>query len=259
MLIPKINTPTSITRLKFISLMYIVFLVLYADGLNIIDDLKAYIVAKEVEIVEKDLTIKVKDSLIIDKDITIADQVEIINRIDANVSVGVDKVYRHVDKKLDLRLPKGELISKVMTSSGIIKKKGNGFIFRPGKGNVAKITVMGPTQRVVKEYAIQEIPRATLSILGETDLPKSSLLGSEIELSFEDFPYNINAKVTQFTLKTPGRAGVHVKGSMMNAKANTAIKRSRAGSTIRITDVVVSDGTKYHFKKPADLIITILK
>ena len=91
-----------------------------------------------------------------------------------------------------------------------------------------------------KLFRIKNIPAPAGAIGGTTGISKgakSRLEVSQITAKLEDFLYDLNFQVTQFTFKAQGQAAVIVNGDRVNAQCKAAMARASRGDQITISDI----------------------
>lgn len=165
----------------------------------------------------------------------------------ANISADkMNVVYRGLPNPMTISFA-GISDDKVTASApGLTRATGNGkYNLNPGSGTTVTVSVTGklPDGKPVsdkKEFRIKNIPGPMGAIGGETGTskgPKSRLEVSQITAKLNDFVYDLNFKVTQFTFKVPGQAAVVVNGDRVNAQCKAALARAGRGDQVTIFDI----------------------
>lgn len=165
----------------------------------------------------------------------------------ANISADkMNVVYRGLPNPMTISFA-GISDDKVTASApGLTRATGNGkYNLNPGSGTSVTVSVTGklPDGKAVsdkKEFRIKNIPGPMGAIGGETGTskgPKSRLEVSQITAKLNDFVYDLNFKVTQFTFKVPGQAAVVVNGDRVNAQCKAALARAGRGDQVTIFDI----------------------
>jgi len=165
----------------------------------------------------------------------------------ANISADkMNVVYRGLPNPMTISFA-GISDDKVTASApGLTRASGNGkYNLNPGSGTSVMVSVTGklPDGKAVsdkKEFRIKNIPGPMGAIGGETGTskgPKSRLEVSQITAKLNDFVYDLDFKVTQFTFKVPGQAAVVVNGDRVNAQCKAALARAGRGDQVTIFDI----------------------
>ncbi|MCG2430748.1 gliding motility protein GldM [Aequorivita xiaoshiensis] len=175
-------------------------------------------------------------------------------------------VYRGVDNPMTVSIP-GIPNNKVNASApGLSKVSGSKYVMRPGSGRTVTITASGtlPDGTGVKtpaEFRIKDIPAPVGAIRGETGLVRMQRQGLEISsvsAVLEDFDFDINLRVSGFSLKVPGQPTVRVNGTKLNGAAKSAIRKAGRGETVQIFDINAKvSGSGVMLKKTAPVIIEL--
>ena len=177
-------------------------------------------------------------------------------------------VYRGVENPMTISIP-GIPDSKVKASApGLKRSKGSKYIMIPGKGREITINASGSLpdgQRVntKSKFRIKDIPAPQGTVrkqTGNITIPKSSLNVASIGAVLEDFDFDITLQTVSFKFKVPGQPTINVRGSKLNDKAKSALRRARAGQTVQIFDIKVKNpkNPNYRFKKVSPVICEIV-
>nr|MBF6609400.1 gliding motility protein GldM [Flavobacterium sp.] len=123
--------------------------------------------------------------------------------------------------------------------------KPGAYNLTPGSGNEVTVSVTGklPDGATVsdkKTFRIKNIPGPAGAIAGTTGTvkgQKSRLEVSQISAVLEDFAYDLNFQVTQFSFKVSGQPTVIVNGDRVNAQCKAALARAGRGDQVVISDI----------------------
>ena len=165
----------------------------------------------------------------------------------ANISADkMNVVYRGLPNPMTISFA-GISDDKVTASApGLARATGNGkYNLNPGSGTEVKVSVTAklPDGKPVsdsKVFRIKNIPAPAGAIGGVTGVQKgakSRLEVSQITAKLEDFLYDLNFQVVQFTFKAQGQAAVIVNGDRVNAQCKAAMARATRGDQISIFDI----------------------
>ena len=165
----------------------------------------------------------------------------------ANISADkMNVVYRGLPNPMTISFA-GISDDKVTASApGLARATGNGkYNLNPGSGTEVKVSVTAklPDGKPVsdsKVFRIKNIPAPAGAIGGVTGVQKgakSRLEVSQITAKLEDFLYDLNFQVVQFTFKAQGQAAVIVNGDRVNAQCKAAMARATRGDQITISDI----------------------
>ena len=176
-------------------------------------------------------------------------------------------VYRGVANPMSISIP-GIPNNKVSASaSGLKKVSGSKYVMNPQKGRNVTITASGTLpdgQRVSSksEFRIKDIPRPSGSISkqsGSVKLPRGNVEIGTIGAMLEDFDFDLNLKVSGFKFKVPGQPTVSVKGSRLDARAKSALKRAKRGGVVQIFDInaYISNNKGYKLKKVSPVVVEL--
>jgi gliding motility-associated protein GldM len=177
-------------------------------------------------------------------------------------------VYRGVANPMTISVP-GIPDNRVKVNApGLKKATGLGkYTMSPGKGKEVKINVSatlpdGSPVTSSSVFRIKGIPAPVATArnqYGMIKMPKTTVQKVTIGAALPDFVFDLNLKITGFSLKVPGSPTVIVKGTKMNAAAIRALGKARKGDQITIFDVKASlvGNSGYFLKKVNPLVIQI--
>ncbi len=177
-------------------------------------------------------------------------------------------VYRGVANPITISVPGVPDNAIKASAAGMKKAKGLGkYTISPGKGKEVRINVSAtlPDGSPVKSsstFRIKDIPAPTATARGQYGLikmPKTTVQKVTIGAALPDFVFDLNLKVSGFSMKVPGSPTVIVKGTKMNGAAIRALGKARKGDMITIFDVKASliGNSGYYLKKVGTLNIQI--
>lgn len=154
----------------------------------------------------------------------------------------------------------------VSVSSGSLRKTADGkYVLRPAGARSVLITASGklPDGKVVsdkKEFRIKPVPKPFGTIRGEYAArgPVGNLNVVTIGAKFDDFDFDVNLQVTQFTIIFPGIGSQVINGTKLNAAAQRMAERLKPGDVVRITKIKTKlSGVSLVMKDAADATYTI--
>ncbi|NMH27577.1 type IX secretion system motor protein PorM/GldM [Flavobacterium silvaticum] len=164
----------------------------------------------------------------------------------ANISADkMNVVYRGLPNPMTISIA-GIADSDVKASAPGLSSSGKGkYNLNPGSGTEVIVNVNGklPDGKSVtdkKVFRIKNIPGpqgAIGGVIGNTKGAKSRLEVSQVSAKLEDFLYDLDFRVTQFTFKVPGQAAVVVTGDRVNAQCKAALARASRGDLVVISDI----------------------
>ncbi len=177
-------------------------------------------------------------------------------------------VYRGVLNPITISVPGVPDNAIKANAPGMKKAKGLGkYTLSPGKGKEVKINVSaklpdGSPVTSSSTFRIKDIPAPAATArnqYGLVKMPKTTLQKVTIGAALPDFVFDLNLKVTGFSMKVPGSPTVIVKGTKMSGAAIRALGKARKGDQITIFDVKASlvGNSGYYLKKVSPLIIQI--
>ncbi|NUY81777.1 gliding motility protein GldM [Flavobacterium sp. MAH-1] len=186
----------------------------------------------------------------------------------ANISADkMNVVYRGLPNPMTISVA-GVADSDVKASAPGLSSSGKGkYNLNPGGGTevVVNVNAKLPDGKSVtdkKVFRIKNIPGpqgAIGGIVGDTKGAKSRLEVSQVSAKLEDFLYDLNFRVTQFTFKVPGQAAVVVNGDRVNAQCKAALARASRGDQVTISDIktVIEGAPNITTKKCSPVIYEI--
>jgi len=164
----------------------------------------------------------------------------------ANISADkMNVVYRGLPNPMTISIA-GIADSDVKASAPGLSSSGKGkYNLNPGGGTEVVVSVNGklPDGKSVtdkKVFRIKNIPGPQGAIggqIGDTKGAKSRLEVSTVSAKLEDFLYDLDFRVTQFTFKVPGQAAVVVNGDKVDSRCKAALARATRGDVITISDI----------------------
>lgn len=178
-------------------------------------------------------------------------------------------VYIGLDNPISVTV-EGITSDKVTASAtnGTLKKTGNGkFMFTPSAGKEAVITATGtmPDGKAITSkqvFRIRPLPRPRGLIRGEPDAkgPAGNLAQVTISAKMEDFEFETNLRVTQYTIVFPGLGSEVVNGGgALPASAQSKANRLRPGDVVRIVNIKAKlvENPNVVIKDPSNATFTI--
>jgi len=177
-------------------------------------------------------------------------------------------VYRGVQNPITISMPGVPDNVVKATAPGMKKAKGLGkYMLSPGKGKEVKINVSatlpdGSPVRSSSSFRIKDIPGPVATARGQygmIKMPKTTVQKVTVGAALPDFVFDLNLRVSGFSMKVPGSPTVIVKGTKMNGAAIRSLGKARKGDQITIFDVKASlvGNSGYFLKKVSPLIIQI--
>lgn len=155
----------------------------------------------------------------------------------------------------------------VSASSGTLRKTGDGkYILQPAQAKEVVITATGvlsdgKTVSDKKVFRIKPIPKPLGTVRGEYAAKGSAqnLKLVTIGARFEDFEFDVNLNVTEFTIIFPGGLGSNViSGSKLDDSAQRKAERLKPGDIVRITGIKTKiSGLTIPVKPATDATFTI--
>ncbi len=166
-----------------------------------------------------------------------------------SATISADKmnvVYRGVTNPMTISFA-GISADKVSASAPGLRSAGKPgqFLMNPGSGAQVTINVSGtlPDNSKVsdkKVFRVKSIPAPTGSIGGEIGVvkgAKSRLEVSQVTAKMLDFDFQVDLKVSGFSLKVTGQPTVVVNGDRVNAQCKAALARAGRGDQVTISDI----------------------
>lgn len=167
----------------------------------------------------------------------------------SSATISADKmnvVYIGLDNPISVTV-EGITSDKVnaTATNGTLKKVGNGkYMLTPSPGKEVVITATGtmPDGKAITSkqvFRIKAIPRPRGTIRGDYDAsgPTNNLEQVTIGARMEDFEFDVNLRVTQFTIVFPGLGSEVVNGTSLNESAKSKARRLRPGDVVRIINI----------------------
>ncbi len=164
-------------------------------------------------------------------------------------NISADKmnvVYRGLPNPMTISFA-GISDDKVNANAPGLSKTGKAgqYMLKPGQGTEVTVSVTGelPDKSKVsgkKVFRIKNIPGPQGAIggnVGNDKGAKSRLEVSTITAKLEDFAYDLDFNVTQFTFKVPGQPAIVVNGNKVDPRCRAALARAGRGDVITIYDI----------------------
>ncbi len=167
-------------------------------------------------------------------------------------------LYRGVPNPIDVSVPGVSPDKLQVTCAGCsISGSEGSYVARAGRGTEATIKVSAEINGKMKsigdmEFRVKRIPPPTAMIAGKTEgkISRSALSGTQgVGAFLPDFPFNINYRVTSFTVRAQKgeyTQTIRVSGNQFNSEVRSLIQDMRPGSDISFTNIQAKgpDGTK---------------
>ncbi|MGG7033693.1 MAG: gliding motility protein GldM [Flavobacterium sp.] len=187
-----------------------------------------------------------------------------------SATIAADKmnvVYRGVENPMTISFA-GVSDNNVTASAPGLRKLGTSgkYMMSPGSGSEVTINVNAklPDGKVVsdkKSYRIKNIPAPQGAIggqVGGAKGAKSRLEVSQITAVLQDFDFELNLRVVQFSLKVPGQPTVVVNGDRVNAQCKAALAKATRGDQVTISDIKTKlEGSDLMLKQTTPVIYEI--
>lgn len=187
-----------------------------------------------------------------------------------SATISADKmnvVYRGVINPISVSFA-GIGEDKVKASApGLSQASGKGkYNMSPGQGSETTITVTGtlPNGQTVsdkKSFRIKSIPAPQGAIAGAVGIVKGTaqrLSVCQISAILQDFDFELNLRVVQFSLKAPGQPTVVVNGDRVNSQCKNALARVTRGDQVTIADIKTKlEGSELILRQTAPVIYEI--
>ncbi len=164
-------------------------------------------------------------------------------------TISADKmnvVYRGVVNPMTISFA-GVSDDKVNASAPGLSKSGKAgkYNISPGSGTEMTIQVSatlpdGSKVSDKKPFRIKNIPAPVGAIGGNVGTDKGSksrLEVSQVSAKLEDFDFDVNLNVVQFSFKVPGQPTVIVNGDRVNGQCKAALARASRGDQVIIQDI----------------------
>ena len=177
-------------------------------------------------------------------------------------------VYRGVDNPMTISIP-GIPNNKVnATAPGLKSLGGSSYVVRPSRGEFLRIKAKGvlPDGSEVStttRFRIKDVPEPSGTVRGEfgsVRMSRSELERTIVGAVLVDFDFDLPIAVSSFKMKIPNQPTIEIKGSRMDAKAVSAIRRASRGDVIRIFDIKTypTTDTSYFLKPARQVIVEII-
>jgi gliding motility-associated protein GldM len=177
-------------------------------------------------------------------------------------------VYRGVDNPMTISIP-GIPNNKVKaTAPGLKALGGSSYTVRPSRGEFLKIEARGELPdgsqvTTATQFRIKDVPAPSGTVRGEfgsVRMSRSELEKTIVGAELVDFDFDLPIAVSGFKMKIPNQPTIEVKGSRMDAKAVSAIRRASRGDVVRIFDIKTypTTDTSYFLKPAAQVIVEII-
>lgn len=188
-----------------------------------------------------------------------------------SATISADKmnvVYRGVSNPMTISFA-GVPDNKVTASApGLSKGSGVGkYVMRPGSGREVTINVSGtlPGGERVSDNAtfrIKDIPKPTGTIRGEdgsVSMQRGSLEIASVGAKLDDFDFDLPLTVSSFKFKVPGQPTMTVRGTKLDSRAKSALRKAKRGSNVQIFDIQaqIRGNSSYKLKKVSPVIIEL--
>lgn len=187
-----------------------------------------------------------------------------------SATISADKmnvVYRGVTNPMTISFA-GISADKVSAAAPGLSSAGKpgSYKMNPGSGTEVAINVTGtlPDNSKVSDkkiFRIKSIPAPTGCIGGEYGVvkgAKSRLEVSQISAKMLDFDFEVNLRVTGFSLKVAGQATVVVSGDRVNAQCKAALAKAGRGDQVTISDIKTKlEGSDILLSRTAPVIYEI--
>ena len=187
-----------------------------------------------------------------------------------SATISADKmnvVYRGVTNPITISFAGVSDNNVTASAPGMTKGSGVGkYNINPGQGNELTINVSaklpdGKSVADKKMFRIKSIPApagAIGGVVGMTKGQKSRLEVSQITAVLQDFDFEVNLKVVQFTMYAPGQPPVTVNGDRVNSECKSALSRLTRGQQVIISDIKTNlVGSDIKLKQTANVIYEI--
>ncbi len=177
-------------------------------------------------------------------------------------------VYRGVDNPMTISIP-GIPNNKVKaTAPGLKALGGSSYTVRPSRGEFLRIETKGELPdgsqvTTTTQFRIKDVPAPSGTVRGEfgsVRMSRSELEKTIVGAELVDFDFDLPIAVSGFKMKIPNQPTIEVKGSRMDAKAVSAIRRASRGDVVRIFDIKTypTTDTSYFLKPAAQVIVEII-
>lgn len=187
------------------------------------------------------------------------------------VVISADKmnvVYRGVDNPMTISIP-GIPNNKVKaTAPGLKSLGGSSYTVRPSRGAFLRIEAKGELPdgsqvTTTTQFRIKDVPAPSGTVRGEFGslrMSRSELEKTIVGAELVDFDFDLPIAVSGFKMKIPNQPTLEIKGSRMDSRAVSAIRRASRGDIVRIFDIKTypTTDTSYFLKPAAQVIVEII-
>ncbi|MCX2763632.1 gliding motility protein GldM [Aquimarina muelleri] len=177
-------------------------------------------------------------------------------------------VYRGVNNPMTISIPG---VPSVNASAPGLKKLGGAgkYMMNVTTVRAREVSIKvsgklpnGATVSDSKKFRIKDIPRPVGTVRGEDGsikMARNAVEISSIGAILPDFDFDIKLKVTGFKFKVEGQPTVSVNGGRLNAKAKSALRKAKRGSSVQIIDIKAQLTTNagYKLKKISPVIVEL--
>ncbi|WP_108867421.1 gliding motility protein GldM [Aquimarina aquimarini] len=177
-------------------------------------------------------------------------------------------VYRGVQNPMTISIPGVPAVSA--SAPGLRKAGGAGkYMMNVTSVKAREVSIKvsgklpnGTTVSDSKKFRIKGIPRPVGTVRGEDGsikMARNALEISSVGAILPDFDFDIKLKVTGFKFKVEGQPTVRVPGGRLNAKAKSALRKAKRGSSIQIIDIKAQLATNsgYKLKKISPVVVEL--
>ncbi len=166
-----------------------------------------------------------------------------------SATISADKmnvVYRGVKNPMTISFAGVSDNNVIANAPGLVKAgKPGQYMMSPGQGVEVPIQVSatlpdGTKVSDKKVFRIKNIPTPQGAIAkqsGELKGSKSRLENSEITVELPDFDFDLNLRVTQFTMRISGKPSVVVNGNRLDARAKSALATLGRGDIVTFSEI----------------------
>jgi gliding motility-associated protein GldM len=172
---------------------------------------------------------------------------------DKNISVvSADRlniVYRGVPNPIKVAYPGAD--SLIVSAPGLKKVEGrNNYVLTPGQGNEVTLSITailpdGNRKSEKKIFRIKGLPAPVGAIygnyFGSLTLTKQELKDAVVEISMQDFLFDVNMVVRGFTIGISGKRSITIEGNTMSLDAIKMIDKLKKGQQVIIDNILYGD------------------
>ncbi len=189
-----------------------------------------------------------------------------------SATISADKmnvVYRGVKNPMTISFAGVSDNNVSATAQGLTRVKGSQYMLDPSriKGREVTINVTGKLPdgaapaKDSRKFRIKDLPRPTGAVSRQSGAIKMQRNGLEIatiSAEFEQFAFDLPLTVNGFSFKVQGQPTVKVRGSKLDGRAKSALRKARRGSTVYIRDIEVkAKGVNIKLKKVSPVLIEL--